>query len=275
MKSVKKSIILLLVILSCSFRVYSSDVEYIHPFKLYAVNDSILMSSGALLSGSALVCDKLLKMKVTDFDCSALNQSDVPVFDQLFMQPYSKPLHYVGTGTLLVSLASPLIFATVPNNEWLTIGIMYAETLLISNGVKEWLKILVSRPRPYMYFDSYPLDKVEDGDWNCSFPSGHTTMAFAGAAFTAYLYNQYFPDSKWKFAVTGAAFGIAALTAGLRMASGNHFFTDVMTGAVIGTLCGFVVPYMHSEMFYKTFRKSKTETTVSSLPMGFSVQVKF
>ena len=30
------------------------------------------------------------------------------------------------------------------------------------------------------------------------------------------------------------------------MASGNHFLTDVLVGAAIGTVCGFAVPYMHT-----------------------------
>ena len=38
-----------------------------------------------------------------------------------------------------------------------------------------------------MYFDGYPMDKVADGDWDSSFPSGHTTLAFAGAAFVIWL----------------------------------------------------------------------------------------
>ena len=151
---------------------------------------------------------------------------------------------------------------------------MYGETLLIANGIKEWMKILVNRPRPYMYYDGYPQDKVDDGDWNCSFPSGHSTMAFAGAAFTSYLFNMYFPDSQWRFVVTGVSFGLAAITAGMRMASGNHFFTDVLTGAVLGTICGFAVPYMHTESYYKMFRKEK-KASVNASPLGFSFQYKF
>lgn len=269
-----KSVIVAVLFIFCSFKTFASDVEYIHPFSLNPVNDSILLGAGTLLSGSALVCDKFLNMKKAEFNPLNIDDSDIPGFDQFFMRPYSHPLHIVGTGTMVISMLSPAVFAFVPSNEWLTIGMMYGETLLIANGIKEWMKILVNRPRPYMYYDGYPQDKVDDGDWNCSFPSGHSTMAFAGAAFTSYLFNMYFPDSQWRFVVTGVSFGLAAITAGMRMASGNHFFTDVLTGAVLGTICGFAVPYMHTESYYKMFRKEK-KASVNASPLGFSFQYKF
>lgn len=272
-KLIRKAVVVLLFV-CFGAKAFASDVEYIHPFKLNPVNDGILLGAGVALSGSALVCDKFLNIKASDFNSADLLKEDVPTFDQIFMRPYSKALHIVGTGTLAVSLVSPIMFAALPSTEWLNAGLIYGETLLIANGIKEWIKIAVNRPRPYMYYDGYPEDKVDDGDWNCSFPSGHSTMAFTSAAFVSYLFNLYYPDSNWRFVVTGASFGLAALTAGLRMASGNHFFTDVLTGAVIGTVCGFAIPYMHTELFYKKFQKNKN-VDMSVSPMGFNFQVKF
>ena len=37
----------------------------------------------------------------------------------------------------------------------------------------------------------------------------------------------------------------AAVTASLRVAAGKHFFTDVLTGAGVGSAVGFLVPYLH------------------------------
>jgi undecaprenyl-diphosphatase len=172
-------------------------------------------------------------------------------------------------------MATPAIFAIMPSNEWLTVGTMYLETMLIANGIKEWTKLLVYRARPYMYFDGYPEDKLEDGDWNCSFPSGHTTMAFAGAAFTTMVFCQCFPDSNWKYAVAGASFGIAAVTGALRMASGNHFLTDVIVGAVLGTACGFAVPYMHTKNFYGKFETKSGKGSASVTPSGLVLSISF
>lgn len=256
-------------------KVFASEVEYIHPYKLNLVNDGIQLGTGALLAGSGYICSSLLNLNGKDFNEAEFNKSDIPVLDQMFMRPYSKPLHIISTATEIISIASPLIMLAVPSNEYMTLGVMYAETLMYAFGIKEWGKFLVGRPRPYCYFEGIPEKSIEDGDWNNSFPSGHSTLSFASAAFLSSVFNQYYPDSKWRFAVTGGAFGLAAVTAGLRMAGGNHYFTDVLAGAVIGTLCGFFVPYMHTADFYKKFEKKNgsIETVVS--PLGFQVKYNF
>ena len=254
---------------------FAETLDYVQPFSLKPVNEGIQLGLGAALSGSALVFDKFVDFKKNDYNPDDWKKSDIAVMDQLFMRPYSKPLHIVGTGTMGLAMLSPAVFAIMPSNEWLTIGTMYAETLLIANGIKEWTKLLVYRARPYMYFDDYPQNKLEDGDWNCSFPSGHTTLAFAGAAFTTMVFCQCYPNSNWKYAVAGISFGMAALTGGLRMASGNHFFTDVLVGALIGTATGFAVPYMHSKNFYSGFKKKSGTASASLNPAGLSFSYNF
>ncbi len=260
---------------TCSHSVFAAELEYVQPFALNPVNEGIQLSVGALLSGSALVCDKFVHLKKNEYNPDDWDMSAIPNLEQIFMRPYSKPLHVVGTVTVGAAMLTPALFAILPSNEWLTIGTMYAETLLLANGIKEWTKLLVYRARPYMYFDGFPQDKVDDGDWNCSFPSGHTTLAFAGAAFTTMVFCQCFPDSNWNYAVAGISFGLATLTGVLRMASGNHFFTDVLVGAIIGTACGFAVPYMHTKAFYGKFEKKSGRANAALSPAGFSFTYNF
>ena len=252
---------------------FSLSVSYEQAFTLTPLNEGLELSLGTMLSGSALVCDKFVHLKKNNYNAADWNFNDVPDLDALFARPYSKPLHIAGTAAVALSLMAPAAFCVLPQSEWLTIGTMYAETLLFANGIKEWIKLLVYRARPYMYYEGYPADKLADGDWNCSFPSGHTTLAFAGAAFTTMLYCQYFPDSKWKYAVAGASFGLAALTGALRMASGNHFFTDVLAGAFIGTLCGIAVPYMHTKTFYDNHSKNNRSVSASVMPYGINLRL--
>ena len=220
------------------------SVNYEQPFSLNPVNEGIELGIGGLLSGSAFICDKFVHIKKNEFDASKLNKADISTLEQIFMRPYSKPLHIAGTGTMVLAMATPAIFAVLPSSEWLTIGTMYLETMLLANGIKEWAKLLVYRARPYMYFDDSPQDKLEEGDWNCSFPSGHTTFAFAGAAFATMVFCQCFPESNWKYAVAGGAFGLAAITGGLRIASGNHFLTDVLSGAALGFGISYAMAYL-------------------------------
>ena len=240
---IRTKIIAAMVLFITSMPAFSfSSPDYDKAFSLNPINDGIQLSFGALFTGSAIICDNVFHIKSHEYNAADWDVNNLPEIDRFFMQPYSKALHIAGTGAVALAFGTPLIFGVLPPNEWLTIGTMFAETLLISNGFKQWTKLLVYRARPYMYFDGYPQDKLEDGDWNCSFPSGHTTMSFAGAAFTTMVFCQCFPDSNWKYAVAGISFGIAAITGGLRMASGNHFLTDVLVGAILGTACGFAVP---------------------------------
>ena len=153
---------------------------------------------------------------------------------------------------------------------------MYTETALIANGIKDITKLIVDRPRPYMYFDGYPQKEIEERDWCKSFPSGHTTMAFTAAAFNTYVFSKYFPDSPWRFVVAGGSYAIAVTTAALRLASGNHFATDVLTGAAIGTLCGFLVPYLHTLNTGKADKQGQAQTlSAQVVPNGFYVTLTF
>lgn len=252
---------------------YASDSDYIQTYKLKPVNEGIQIGLGTALSGSALICNQILHLKRNEYKPQDWDKNSLPKIDQIFMRPYNKKLHIVGTATLGVAMATPFILTTAPSSEWATIGTMYAETMLLTNGILQWTKFLVHRARPYMYFDGYSQAKVDAGDWNCSFPSGHTGMSFSGAAFTTSVFCHSFPNSKWKAAVAGFSFGIAALTGGLRMASGNHFFTDVLAGATIGTACGFIIPALHHQ-------KSRPEkdfdiTTADAIPPIISFNIGF
>ncbi len=196
------------------------------------------------------------------------DKSEVNKFDRLIMNRYSKPLDYTATGIELVSLLAPAFLAFTPSSEWLTIGTMYAQTVLIAYGAKELLKFCVDRTRPYMYFDGAPDKALLNGDWCSSFPSGHTTLTYASAAFFSFTFCKYFPRSKWRIPVVASSYTLAFATAALRIASGNHFMTDVLTGAALGTVCGLCVPLFH---YTKTVSKNKLDLSVTPLSASLSI----
>ena len=73
--------------------------------------------------------------------------------------------------------------------------------------------------------------------------------------------------------MTASSFGLATTVGIIRMSSGNHFATDVLAGAAIGTICGFIVPFFHSTTFRNMVGLNKnTDITVS--PLGFNVRIK-
>lgn len=196
-----------------------------------------------------------------------LDMSGVPAFDRAFMQPYSRSLEVGGTAFELASLLTPVLLLAEPADEYLRFATMYGETLLTAYALKELGKHWFSRARPFLYYQDYPEEKIGEGDAYDSFPSGHATMAFAGAAFTSYVFATYHPDSVWKIPVTVASYSLAIATAAMRVASGNHFPSDVLTGALLGTLVGVGVPFLHRSL------ASKQELTASVTPFGVAFRV--
>lgn len=201
------------------------------------------------------------------------------------MQRYSKGLDVAGDGLMVASCLTPgLLFLGAGNSgtgvsasEWITVGTMYTETMLLAYGLKELGKLCVNRTRPYMYDSDYPTSGIDDGDWCKSFPSGHTTLAFAGATFTSYVFCTMFPDSNMKTPVIAASYSLALATAVFRVAGGNHFMTDVIAGAAIGTLCGFVVPYIHTRVFnfHKGDSRAAEKVSFSFIPWQMNVCFHF
>ena len=215
-------------------------------FKLDLLTDSVIVGTGVTFLGTEILINKFAHLKNKVWDGSSFDKNDVPSFDRAFMQPFSSGLNTAGDIFQFVALLSPAALIAAPMEEWLTIGVMYAETVLATYSLKEFTKSLVNRTRPYMYYDEKPLDLIAKGDWNESFPSGHSALAFSGATFASYVFSKYFSDSPWKYVVMAASYSVATATAIFRVAGGKHFLTDVLAGAAIGTAVGFVVPWLHT-----------------------------
>ncbi|MDP2338890.1 MAG: phosphatase PAP2 family protein [Bacteroidota bacterium] len=73
---------------------------------------------------------------------------------------------------------------------------------------------------------------------NNSFPSGHTTFAFAGATV---LYHEFIDTDPW---LAYSGYFVATATGCLRMTNRAHWLPDVLTGAGIGILTGNLVYYL-------------------------------
>lgn len=240
-------------------------------FKLTPLTDGILLGTGVALSGGDLLLDNVLEMNRQEYKGKIYNKNDVNSFDRRFMNAYSKTKDKAADITVAMAMATPAFVAfSTDKEEWFTEAVMYAETLLIANGIKEMTKLCVNRIRPYMYYDSedWPEDDVKEGDFANSFPSGHSAMAFAAATFTSYTFWKYNPDSNWKYAVAGTSYALAGTTFALRLLSGNHFMTDAVSGALIGTGVGFLVPWIH------TFNTNHKDFNVALSGNGICFKVK-
>ena len=238
-------------------------------FALDPLTDGILLGTGVLLTGSEIILDDMLELNRKKYDGSVYDKSDVNPFDRKLMQPYSKIHDGAADFLLIASLTTPVILLSTDKKEWFTNGVMYLETLLIANGLKELAKLAVNRKRPYMYSDrDLPQDEIDNGDWAKSMPSGHTTFAFASATFLTYTFCRYFSDSPWRIPVSIGSYAIATGVAVLRVSGGKHFLSDVLAGAAIGSAVGFLVPFLHT-------LKTKNDMNVAVTGNGLNFTIKF
>jgi membrane-associated phospholipid phosphatase len=65
------------------------------------------------------------------------------------------------------------------------------------------------------------------------------------AGFLSSTYFTEYPDSNWKIPVAGLGYALAVGIAANRILSGSHFLTDVLAGAAIGSLYGYLIPALH------------------------------
>jgi membrane-associated phospholipid phosphatase len=123
------------------------------------------------------------------------------------------------------------------------------EAVLVGSGVTGLLKVVLGRARPDLVVDTRPSDfRFGSGLTNSerqSFPSGHTTSAFAAAAAVTSEVNRMWPKYTWY--VAPVMYGGATLVGLSRMYHNVHWASDVALGAGVGTFSGLkVVKYSHS-----------------------------
>jgi membrane-associated phospholipid phosphatase len=117
--------------------------------------------------------------------------------------------------------------------------LVVTQTIAITGVLTDVAKFTFARLRPYAVGSPVPLDSES----RVSFWSGHSAIAFAAAAAAGSVAQRRGYDGwPWVYAV---GFTAAAGTAYLRVAADQHWFTDVLVGAAVGTAVGFFVPWLH------------------------------
>lgn len=101
-------------------------------------------------------------------------------------------------------------------------------SLIASGLITPSIKLVVGRSRPRAHAGVANFQPFSDT--NSSFPSGHTTEAFTLASVIAEHYDQ-----RW---VQYGAYTLAGLVGMARSYHGAHFASDILAGAMIGTLVG-------------------------------------
>lgn len=140
-------------------------------------------------------------------------------------------------GTLIYGLAS--------NNE---IAKRNATETFISVGanvlVTHLIKLSVNRTRPA---DKYPNEIfVNSMTHNQSFPSGHTSLAFATATTLSIQYKKWY--------VTVPAYVWASSVGYSRMYLGKHYPSDVLAGAAVGIGTAWAGHWFNKKLFQQRYK---------------------
>jgi membrane-associated phospholipid phosphatase len=209
-------------------------------FSLEKEREWTILGSGVVLFGVG----NYLYHHVVPPDPSLADQKKLLAVDRFAIRCANKKHAVISDVTLGVCSLLPLISisSAKDDQQFKTRALMTFESYLITTGLTYLAKGIVRRPRPYVYRNGNSILEKSAGQ---SFFSGHTSMAFNGAVMAAFLFQEQNKDSRWTLPMWIGGLSAATLTGIFRITSGNHFPTDVLVGALAGSVVGYGMVRLH------------------------------
>ncbi len=261
----KKTVIYFIILLTICINSKSSNAQ--SPYELNDKNEAVILSCGF---GFAVARELLTRsvQPLRKADIISLSKYDINRFDRSAVANYSPQLKRVSDVLLGTCILSPTLLL-LNKKTWAdrnTIMLMHFESMLLTGFLTRLIKTS-GRIRPLFYNPDVPLNKKLGfkHEANASFPSGHTSVSFASAVLLSKVFCDFYPESKYKPYVWVGSLSIASLVGYLRYASGVHFPTDILAGAVLGSAIGYLVPHLH---------KKRSVNNLSIQPSYLSKQIQ-
>jgi membrane-associated phospholipid phosphatase len=270
----KKHLLLLLILSFPFFGLRSQQREF--PYTI-SKKDIWIGSTGV----TAFITSKYLSNKndrsLSATEIASLDRNDVNRFDRNATYFWNRSADEVsnGVGEVLPLVPLSLIIPQLKNKKWsqaATLGVIYVEVFLTTRGLTGITKSIVGRTRPYLYNTSFTaqerFDLQENGapKGSTSFFSGHSSSAFAAAVLLSKTYTDIYGKGTWSTVIWCTSLSLASITAYCRVAAGEHFPSDVIVGAVVGSAIGYVIPTLH--------KKSAEKISLSVTPNHFTISYK-
>ena len=154
------------------------------------------------------------------------------------------------------------------------VGLHVGGSTVFAAAVTEVVKGIAGRARPYVSRDTSPHDfgfgrGLTKGEDYGSFPSGHTTVAFAAASALTSETAHWWPHATR--VVAPLAYGGASLVGLARMYHDKHWASDVALGAGVGTLSGLAVVRRQHAHPRNWIDRTFLAAAVSPAPGGLAV----
>lgn len=159
---------------------------------------------------------------------------------------------------LALSVTGPFLIDSMVTAWWYRgnkqvakeMAIIDLETLAVTAAVQGLFAAVASRERPYgrTCGNGLPNDSLDCNTFGRyrSYYSGHTSLSFASASLvcTHHLHLNLFANGFADGAACISAFAAAAATGTLRIVGDQHYASDVISGAVLGTGIGLGLPWL-------------------------------
>ncbi len=171
----------------------------------------------------------------------------IPYIDNFNRTRLNKNLVHVSDATaILTCLAGGATIMMQPRDEWTKKGLVMGQSLWISVNMAHTVKMLVLRRRPYT---NAPLFIPSKRDDYYSFYSGHSA-AVASVVTSAFLMrnrNGQFVSPASQKILPLSCLALAATTALLRIYSGKHYPSDVLSGITTGIGIAYINYRIHEK----------------------------
>ncbi len=169
-------------------------------------------------------------------------------------EPFGNPMY-----TATSALGIYLIGKGLNQDRLSEPALLAVQSIAISGASAMFFKLLFHRQRPYegSVADSKTWFGPSFKSDNLSFPSGHTTTAFAIASSLSTYY-------KGNNEVRLVLYSLATITAWSRIHDNKHWFSDVVAGAILGYFVG------HTIATPELYRWSVVPNAAGGMSLGFN-----
>jgi membrane-associated phospholipid phosphatase len=158
---------------------------------------------------------------------------------------------FVSNNAVYMSAATPLALMAVGfanHDQKMKQTAFNTGIALIGNtALTMMLKSSIQRQRPFVTWADKVMLQGRTSPTDYSFPSGHTSTAFATATSISLAYPKWY--------VIAPSFAFASATAYSRMYRGAHYPSDVLAGIIVGSGSAYLTYKMQKLMYGKRMQR--------------------